>query len=163
MLIAQSCLAFCDPVDCSPPGPSVHGILQARTLEWVAIAFSRGASRRRDWTRVSCTTGRFFTIWATREAQALSLNAKSHLEDSYKEPWLGYPILGISETQEREWLEELTVLPEWVPLSPHWNVSSQGLSLSGFSLLTPQYLEQRVGTPHLFVDWLNTAQMAALF
>ena len=58
---------FCDPVDCSLPGSSVHGILQARILEWVAIPFSR-SSLPRDWTWVSCTTGRFFTIWATREA-----------------------------------------------------------------------------------------------
>ena len=46
---------------------SVHGILQARILEWVAIPFSRGSLRPRDWTQVSCTAGRFFTIWATKE------------------------------------------------------------------------------------------------
>ena len=44
VLVAQSCLTLCDPMDCSPPGSSVHGILQARTLEWVVIAFSRGSS-----------------------------------------------------------------------------------------------------------------------
>ena len=44
MLVAQSCLTLCDPMDCSPPGSSVHGILQARTLEWVAIPLSRGIS-----------------------------------------------------------------------------------------------------------------------
>ena len=49
------------PVDCSPPGSSVHGILQARTLEWVTIPFSRGFSRPRDRTWVSCIVGRFFT------------------------------------------------------------------------------------------------------
>ena len=42
--VAQSCLTLCDPVDCSPPGSSIHGILQARILEWVAISFSRGSS-----------------------------------------------------------------------------------------------------------------------
>ena len=47
---AQSCLTFCNPVDCSPPGSSVHGILQARILEWVAISFSRGSSQPRDRT-----------------------------------------------------------------------------------------------------------------
>ena len=51
----------------SPPGSSVHEILQARILEWVAVPFSRGSSQPRDWTRVSYTAGRFFTIWATRE------------------------------------------------------------------------------------------------
>ena len=52
----------------SPPGSSVHGILQAWVLEWVAISFSRESSQPRDWSWVSHTTGRFFTIWATREA-----------------------------------------------------------------------------------------------
>ena len=66
--VAQSCLTLCDPMDCSPPGSSVHGILQARVPEWVAISFSRGSSQPRDWTQVSCTAGRRFTVWATREA-----------------------------------------------------------------------------------------------
>ena len=66
-LIAQSCPTLCDPVDCSPPGYPVHGILQARTLEWVAIPFSVGYSQLRDQTQVSCIAGRCFTIWATRE------------------------------------------------------------------------------------------------
>ena len=52
---------------CSPPGFSVHWVLQARRLEWVAISFSRGSSWPRDWTWVSCTAGSFFTNWATRE------------------------------------------------------------------------------------------------
>ena len=56
-------------MDCSLPGSSVHGTLQARILEWVAISFSRGSSRPRNPTEVSCVAGRFFTNWATREAQ----------------------------------------------------------------------------------------------
>ena len=56
-------------MDCSLPGSSVHGISQARRLEWVAIFFSRGSSWPRYWTPVSCIAGRFFTIWATREVQ----------------------------------------------------------------------------------------------
>ena len=51
----------CNPIDCSPPGFSVHGILQARILEWVAISFSRGSSQPRDRTRVSCIACGFFT------------------------------------------------------------------------------------------------------
>ena len=66
--VAQSCPTLCDPVDCSLPGSSVHGILQAWILEWVAISFSRGSSRPRDWTQVSCIGGRRFNLWATREA-----------------------------------------------------------------------------------------------
>ena len=50
------CLTLCHPMDCSPPGSSVHGILQARILEWVAISFSRGSSQPRDGTCVSCTS-----------------------------------------------------------------------------------------------------------
>ena len=62
--VAQSCLTLCDPMDYT-----VHGILQARILKWVAIPFSRGSSQPRDQTQVSCTAGRFFTRWVTREAQ----------------------------------------------------------------------------------------------
>ena len=58
---ALLCPTLCNPVDCSPPGSSVHGIFQARILEWVAIAFSRGSSQLRDRTRVSCIVGRFFS------------------------------------------------------------------------------------------------------
>ena len=60
-----------DSMACSPPGFSVHGILQARILEWMAISSSRGSSRPRDWTQVSCIAGGFFTSWATREALPL--------------------------------------------------------------------------------------------
>ena len=61
-LVAQSCLTLCDPMDCSPLGSSVHGILQARILERVVIPFSRGSSQPRDQTQVSHMAGRFFTI-----------------------------------------------------------------------------------------------------
>ena len=67
--VAQLCLIHCYPVECSPPGSSVHGIFQARILEWVAISFSRGSSQPRDWTQVSRIAGRCFKLWATREAQ----------------------------------------------------------------------------------------------
>ena len=67
-LCAQSCLTPGDPLDCSPPGSSVHGILQARILEWVAISSSMGSSRPGDRTCVSCVAGGFFTCWAIREA-----------------------------------------------------------------------------------------------
>ena len=67
MLVAQLCPTLCNPMDCSLPGSSVHGISQARILTQVAISFSRGFSWSRDRTRVSCIAGIFFTIWATRE------------------------------------------------------------------------------------------------
>ena len=62
---------LCDSVDSHPPGSSVHGILQTRILEWVTIPFSTGSSQLRDQTQVSCTGGRFSTIWATREAHLI--------------------------------------------------------------------------------------------
>ena len=60
--VAQSCLTLCDPMDCSLSGSSVHGIFQARVLEWIAISFSRGPSRPRNRTWVSCIAGRRFTV-----------------------------------------------------------------------------------------------------
>ena len=69
--ISHSVMSDCGPLDCSPPGSSVHGILQARILEWVTISYSRGSSRHRDWTQVFCTAGRFFTVWATREVHVV--------------------------------------------------------------------------------------------
>ena len=70
VLVAQLCLTLFHPMDCSMPGSSVHGISQAEILEWVAIPFSRGSSQPRDGIWVSWIVGRFFTIWATREAQS---------------------------------------------------------------------------------------------
>ena len=69
--VTQSCPILCDPMDCSPPGSSVHGIFQARTLEWVAISYSRGYSQLRDRTCVSCVSyidRQILYHWATWEA-----------------------------------------------------------------------------------------------
>ena len=68
VLVAQSCLTLCDPMRCSSLGSSVHGILQARILEWVATPFSSGSSLLRDETQVTCIAGGFFTVLATRKA-----------------------------------------------------------------------------------------------
>ena len=67
-LVAQSCLTLFDPLDCSPPGSSVHGNLQARILQWIATPFPRGSSQSRSRTWVSCLAGWSFTIWTPREA-----------------------------------------------------------------------------------------------
>ena len=61
-LVAQACPTLCNPMDCSPPGSSTHGILQARILEWVAISFSRGSSRPRDRTWLPALQANFFTV-----------------------------------------------------------------------------------------------------
>ena len=67
VLVTQLCPTLCDPMDYSPPGSFVLGILQARTLEWAANSLSRGSSQFRNWTQVFCIVGRFFTIWVTGE------------------------------------------------------------------------------------------------
>ena len=86
MLVAQSCLTLWEPMECSLPGSSVHGILKARILEWVAISFSRWSSQSRTQTWVSCMTGGFFTIWATREAVIHGLSTAPNLIPSISSP-----------------------------------------------------------------------------
>ena len=66
-LVTLLCPTLCDPMDCSPPGSSAHGNLQARILERVAIPFFRRPSQPRDWTPFPCFAGRFFTVWAVKE------------------------------------------------------------------------------------------------
>ena len=76
--VAQSCPTLCDPIDCSIPGSSVHGIFQAVVLEWIAISFSSGSSQPRAQTQVSCIVDRRFTIWATKEVYIKSHQAGTH-------------------------------------------------------------------------------------
>ena len=71
---AQSCPTLCNPMDCSLSGSSVHGIFQARVLEWIAISFSRASSRPKNQTQVSRIAGRRFTVWS--EGSPFFLNPK---------------------------------------------------------------------------------------
>ena len=71
---AQLCPTLSDPMDCSLPGSSVHGILQARTLEWISSSFFKESSKPMDQTWVSCIIVRFFTIWATRETNMVCVS-----------------------------------------------------------------------------------------
>ena len=66
--LLRLCLTLCNPMDCNPTDSSARGISQARILGWVAFFFSRGSSRPRNRTQVSCIAGRFFTDWAMRDA-----------------------------------------------------------------------------------------------
>ena len=103
--VAQSGLTLCNPMDYT-----VHGILQARILEWVAIPFSRRSFQPRDQTQVSCIAGRFFTTWATRETRIHSETAcqprTAHLRNSTWEKeneilsWVNHCDLGFSNTME---------------------------------------------------------------
>ena len=83
--VAQSNPTLCDP-DCSLLCSSIYGIFQARVLEWVAISFSRGSSWPRDRTQVSCTVGRRFTVWATREAHQHSVQFSCSVLSDYLPP-----------------------------------------------------------------------------
>ena len=101
--VAQSCLTVCDPVDCSLPGSSIHGIFQARVLEWVVISFSRGYSWPRDWTRVSLIAGRCFyrlshgslikaiRLFVTTSPKTLSPRFYSVSVRTKAKFWLQYP------------------------------------------------------------------------
>ena len=77
--LLQSCLTLCNSMDCSLPGSSAHGILQAKTLEWVAISFSRGFSWPRVWTRVSCIAGVFFTAEPPEKQLCIMTYNKLHI------------------------------------------------------------------------------------
>ena len=99
VLVNHLCPTLCDPLDCRVPGSSVHRILQARVLEWVAISYSRGSSWPTDGSQVSYITSRFFTIWATREAQLqilwrklskrwFHLYVKSGIDESVRYAWI---------------------------------------------------------------------------
>ena len=102
------------PHKCSLSGFSAHGILQARILEWIAIPFSRGSSRLRDRTVVSCITGRFFTIWTTENSHIIScrtykVSAKSlqsflTLCDPIDGSPPGSPVPGILQARTLEWM-----------------------------------------------------------
>ena len=77
----QLCQTLCGPMDSSPPGPSVHGILQVRILEWVAISFCRGSSQPRDWIWVAHFVSRLFTDWTTREDQCYCSRMLEKMKD----------------------------------------------------------------------------------
>ena len=89
VFVTQLYPTFCNPMDYSQPGSSVHGILQARILEYVAISFSRESSQPRGWTHISCLAGRFFTIWATREAYSY-INIKIDKTLSKEHLWISH-------------------------------------------------------------------------
>ena len=99
--VTQSCATLCDPIDCSLAGSSVHGILQARILDWVAIPFFRGSSQPRDQTQVSCIAGGFFTVWATRKAQVKVKVAQSC--PTLCDP-IDYTVHGILQARILEWV-----------------------------------------------------------
>ena len=109
--VAQLCPTLCHPMDCSPPGSSVHGILQARVLEWVAISSSRGTFQPRDRTQVSCVAGRRFTFWATREAPSVQFSSVQSLSRVrlFATPWSAARQASLSITNSRSSLKLMSV------------------------------------------------------
>ena len=112
-LFTQLCPTLYDLMDCILPSSLVHGILQARIQEWVAMPSSRGSSQPRDGTQVSCIAGRFFTVCTTREAQ---------------EYWSGQPIPSPGDLPD----------PGIKPGSPSLQVDSLPANLSGMSIKESQ-------------------------
>ena len=70
----QLCPNLCDPMDCSPGGSLIHGILQTRILQWVALSYTRGSYQPRDWTDVSCITSRFFFLLLSHRGSPRQIN-----------------------------------------------------------------------------------------
>ena len=115
--VAQSCPTLCDPMDCSLPGSSIHGILQARILEWVAISFSRGSSQPRDRTQV-------FTIWATRAkvvskehcplryARAYWRRFNSNIQADLRDPVGSFQTVAVKRASQHREPPELCCSPE---------------------------------------------------
>ena len=95
VVVTQSCLTLCGLWTAADPGSSVHSILQARILEWAAISFSRGSCQPRDRTHVSCTAGRRFTVWATREESFAEKHGvyMPRTFDTYKGSWIWWLIV----------------------------------------------------------------------
>ena len=93
-------------MNCSLSGSSVHGILQARILEWVSISFSRGSFPPRDWTQVSCIAGRFFTVWTTRKVLVVLLLSRVWL---FASPWTAARHASLSITNSWSLLKLMSV------------------------------------------------------
>ena len=98
-LVAKLCPTLCDPIDCTPPGPSVHGISPARILEWVAISFSGWSSWPRDQTCVSCIS-RWILYWATREANGSPLQYSCLENPMDRRAWWA-AVHGVARSQTR--------------------------------------------------------------
>ena len=104
--VAQSSPTLCNPVDCSPPGSCVHGVFQARILTWVAISFSRGSSRLRDWSQVSCIScidRQVLYHYATWETLSKLMDIVKFLEPLTAGSWVTY-LLSYINCQEHHML-----------------------------------------------------------
>ena len=129
VLVTQSCLTLSYPMNWDSPGSSIHGILQAIKLEWVAISFSRGSSWPRNRTQVFCIAGRLFTVWVIREAQLRYLPFQSPF---YKgRNWSTERLCNVSKIEqlESEWARIWTKV---VPIMLHYRNFPKVLGNSDF-------------------------------
>ena len=117
--VTQSCLTLCDPMDCGPPGFSVHGVLHTRIVEWVAISFSRDSSQARDQTQVSHIADRFFTVWTTGEA-LISITKESRRNKCW-DHWQTLPPSPFAESSIWLW--------HWCSFLPSWRCYEGNLGL----------------------------------
>ena len=127
--VTQLCPILWDLVDYSPPGSSIHGILQARILEWVAISFSKGSCQSRNWTCISCIGRQILYHWATREAPEDKINLDNGVMDRLTRIWSvrtqGWSVGKLlmrwwnlkqdegSKTERLELLVESELVPDW--------------------------------------------------
>ena len=125
-----SCLTLCNPIDCSPPGFSGHGILQARMLEWVAIPFPRGSSRPRERTSFSCSTGKL--VWRDSKLQLLS--GSLNCFQAIVVPILTEPLLSARHCANvrDQGVNKANMTPAFKELTVQWgHKQSQGLTSTG--------------------------------
>ena len=140
-------------MDCSLSGSSIHGVFQARVLEWIAISFSKGSSRPRNRTRVSRIAGRCFTVWATKDRMYLvflacllakSLQSCPILCDPIDGSPSGSPVPGILQARTLEWVAisfsnawkwkvKMKSLSHVRLLETPWTAAYQALPPMGFS------------------------------
>ena len=107
-ILYKLCLTLCDPMDYSPPGSSARGTVQARILECIAISSSRESSQPRHQTQISQIVGRFFIVWATREAPYIYFAESHELCPTLCDPIDGSPpgssVPGILQSRTLEWV-----------------------------------------------------------
>ena len=154
---AQSCLTLCDPMDCrSLPRFTVHGIFQARALEWVAVSFYRGSSSPRDRTRVSHIGGRCFTIWATREVPNLHEKRKKKDHGHCLVVCCQYDLLQFSESWQNHYIWEVWSANQWD--APKAATSAAGI---GQQKGPQQCLTKYCATNTSKVEWIELQSFAS--
>ena len=145
VLVARSCPTLSDPMDYSPSGSSVHGILQARILEWVAVLFSRGSSQPRYRTQVSRIAVGFFTVWVTGKLKnvpaAKLLQSCPTLCDPIDGSPPGSPVPGILQARTLEWVA--------ISFSSAWKWKVKVTSLSCVWLFATPWTEAHQAPPSM--------------